>query len=580
MKKRSFVLVICVVVLIAMLLCGCETGKAYTVSFDGNYGDAEQIPSQTVASGKKAQAPADPVREGYAFLGWTQDLSRGECWDFSTDKVKSDCTLYALWDKNTGDAFASNIEDKDFSAMKTPGSQESAYEYRLNFLPGVDGINQPYVGDPMPYYEDGVFYLYYLKEGGDSYNHSIYLVTTTDFINFTEVDEPVIESSRSGGQDSWAGTGNIVKVEDKCYFFYTGHAPNESYEYMEKIMLAVGDDLYHFEKVEDWEMIPPTELGQKRDFRDPQAYYDAETNKIYMTVTAAKDGIARILKYTMDPDLTNIRYDGILLTDPTGDFWNLECSDCFQIGDKWYVTYSGQDDTLWYAISDSRFGEYSQPVRLEGKLFYAAKQVSDGVNNYMVGWTRRSESPSSTQEVSAWGGNMEIQQLVQNPDGTLALTPVENVRNAFTERRELLIPGNAAAMEAGSRYVYSDVFTAYERFLITGEFRYTGDGSFGLAFDYGKEENSYKLISIDPVDGCIRLSFNEGSVDITQIAVSLEKGRDYSFTYVQEGSAGVFYVDGMAALTVRIYGATGKPVRLFAENNTVVFSCLREYTMP
>lgn len=579
MKKRSFVMLACVIALIAMLLCGCEIGKEYTVSFDGNYGGAETIPSQTVSSGKKAEAPASPTRDGYVFLGWTQDLSAGECWDFSTDKVKADCTLYALWDKNTGDAFASNLQDKDFSAMKTPGSQESAYEYRLNFLPEIDGINQPYVGDPMPYYEDGVFYLYYLKEGGDSYNHSIYLVTTTDFITFTEVDTPILESSRSGGQDSWAGTGNIVKVGDRYYFFYTGHAPNDSYEYMEKIMLAVGDDPYHFEKVEDWEMIPPAELGQKRDFRDPQAYYDAETNKIYMTVTAAKDGIARILKYTMDPDLTNIQYEGILLSDPTESFWNLECSDCFQIGEKWYVTYSGQDDTLWYAVSDSRFGEYSQPVRLEGKLFYAAKQVSDGVGNYMVGWARRSESPSSTQEVSAWGGNMEIQQLIQNPDGTLALAPVENVRNAFTQRRELLIPSTAAALEAGSRYAYAEVFTTYERFLLTGEFRFTGDGTFGLAFDYGKAEEDYKLISIDPAEGCIRLSFNEGSSDITQTSVSLEKNKDYSFTYVQEGSVGVFYVDGLAALTVRVYGVSGKPIRLFAENNAVVFSCLREYTM-
>lgn len=580
MKYRSFVAFACIIALIMTLFTGCEIGKKYTVSFDANFGGSAEIPSQTVASGKKLDAPADPTRDGYVLKGWTQDLSLGEYWNFSSDKVKDNFTLYAVWDKNPDDAFTSNIQDKDFSAMKTPGSQETAYQYRLNFLPAVDGISQPYVGDPMPYYEDGVFYLYYLKEGGDSYNHSIYLTTTTDFVNFTEIDEPIIESSRSGGQDGWAGTGNIVKVEDKYYFFYTGHAPSESYEYMEKIMLAVGDDPYHFEKVEDWEMIPPVEIGQKRDFRDPQAYYDPETGKIYMTVTAAKDGVARILKYTMDADLTNVHYEGILLSDPTSAFWNLECSDCFKIGDKWYVTYSGQDDTLWYAVSDSRFGEYSEPVRLEGKLFYAAKQVSDGTNNYMVGWARRSESPSSTQEVSAWGGNMEIQQLVQNPDGTLALAPVEIVRNKFTERRELLIPGTGAIVEAGSRYTYTDVFTSYERFILSGEFRFTGDGSFGLAFDLNKKEESYKLISVDPKDGCIRLSFNEGSADITETAVTLEKGKDYSFTYVQEGSVGVFYVDGMAALTVRIYGTTGKPVRLFAENNTVVFSCLREYTMP
>lgn len=212
-------------------------------------------------------------------------------------------------------------------------------------------------------------------------------------------------------------------------------------------------------------MIPPMEIGQKRDFRDPQAYYDEETNKIYMTVTAAVDGVARILKYSMDPELTHPQYEGILLTDPTKAFWNLECSDCFQIGDKWYLTYSGQDDTLWYAMSDSRFGDYTEPVRLEGKLFYAAKQVSDGKNNYMVGWTRRSESPSSMSEVSAWGGNLSIQQLVQNPDGTLALAPIDAVREAFNQRRELLLPGTAAVVEAGSRYTYLDAFigTDYSR---------------------------------------------------------------------------------------------------------------------
>ena len=71
------------------------------------------------------------------------------------------------------DSFAEGVADKDFSGLRTPGSQEAAYEYRAFFLPAVDGIKQPYVGDTMPYYEDGTYYIYYLKEGGDSYNHAI-----------------------------------------------------------------------------------------------------------------------------------------------------------------------------------------------------------------------------------------------------------------------------------------------------------------------------------------------------------------------------------------------------------------------
>ena len=69
----------------------------------------------------------------------------------------------------------SSAKDKDFSELTTPGSQEEAYEYRTFFLPAKDGSIQPYVGDIMPYYEDGMYYFYYLKDGGDSYHHSIYL---------------------------------------------------------------------------------------------------------------------------------------------------------------------------------------------------------------------------------------------------------------------------------------------------------------------------------------------------------------------------------------------------------------------
>lgn len=47
--------------------------------------------------------------------------------------------------------FAHPTDDKDFSKLRTPGSQEEAYEYRNFFLPAVDGISQPYVGDTMPY---------------------------------------------------------------------------------------------------------------------------------------------------------------------------------------------------------------------------------------------------------------------------------------------------------------------------------------------------------------------------------------------------------------------------------------------
>lgn len=562
---------------LCLLLCSCQSGGPYTVTFDANCQDCE-VPALTLEKSGKIAQPEITEWEGYVLQGWYSDAAMTTPWNFEKDKVDSDLTLYALWDADTGDQISDGTGDKDFSKLKTPGSQETAYEYATYFLPAVDGINQPYVGDPMPYYEDGVYYIYYLKDGGDSYNHSIYLATTTDFVTYTEIDEPVLEASRSGGQDSWIGTGSVVKVDDTYYLFYTGHNSASNMEFKEKIMVAKSDNLYSFEKVEGWYINPPAEIRQKNDFRDPQCYYNPETGLIEMTITASQDGTARILKYTLTKDLAESHYDGVIFTNSVGKFWNLECTDTFKMGDIWYVTYSAQDDTLWYASSDSRYGPYGEAKRLEGKLFYAAKHVEDGENSYMVGWARRSESASSTQDVAAWAGNLVVQKIVQKENGELVLAPVDAVLDQFGTRRALQIENSHLVMEAGSLYSYADVFTCYERFAITGDFTYTGSGSFGLCFDFNGKADKYKMISVCPGENKLALYFNEGSTLITEKEIALEPGVTYSFTYVQEGSVGVFYIDGVAALTVRIYGASGKPIMLFAENNTVEFTSLRQYT--
>ena len=465
--------------------------------------------------------------------------------------------------------------DKDFSGLTNPDAMEASYDYQAFFLPEKDE-SQPYVGDTMPYYEDGVYYIYYLKDKGDSRNHSIYLTTTTDFVDYTEYDDVLLEST-AGAQDDWIGTGSVVKVEDTYYLFYTAHN-NGALEFKETIMVAEGDSPLAFEKRTDWELTPPEELGQKQDFRDPQAYYDPQTGDITLTITAAQDGVARILKYTLSADLQEAVYDGIIFTDPVGDFWNLECSDTFKIGDTWYLTYSAQDDTLWYATSDARYGPYGEPTRVDGKLFYAAKHVEDGENTYMVGWARRQEAMFSTVGVTDWAGNLVVQKVVQKDDDSLVLVPVDAVADGFTVPRNLPFAGTT--LKGGETYTYKDAFTCYESFKITGTFSYTGEGDFGLSFDFNEDPELNKFITISPAENKLQFWFNEGTTFITETAVDLEPNETYPFTYIQEGSVGVFYIDGMASLTVRLYGASGKPIQLFAQDNTVTFSDLMQYTRP
>ena len=539
MKKTKITALLLALCLLAGLLSGC--GATYTVTLSDNYpgGGTTEIS----AASAKAIAEETPVREGYVFEGWYKDENLTDPWNAS-DKIKSDMTLYAAWDKDTGDEIREPGNDKDFSRLRTPGSQEDAYAYDIFFLPETDGTSQPFVGDTMPYYED----------------------------------EPVLEASRSGGQDSWIGTGSVVKLDGKYYFFYTGHGNAAALEYAEKVMVAVGDSPFAFEKKEGWEITPPSTLGQKNDFRDPQAYVDEKTGNIILTITASQGGTARLLKYTLSPDLSSVNYDGIIFTDPTGKFWNLECSDTFRIGDKWYISYSGQDDTLWYASSDDRYGPYGDAFRLDDKLFYAAKHVEDGDKSYMVGWARRSESVSSTQDVAAWAGNLAVQEIIQLEDGTIILDPVDSILDSFNVRRALAVDASHIYLESGSRYSYTDAFKSYESFLLTGDFVFTGEGTFGLSFDYNGRADKNKLIVLDPANDTLSLVFNEGSTPITETAAVLEPGESYSFTYIQDGSVGIFYLDGQASLTVRLYGVSGKTIQLFAENNAIQFTSLREYT--
>ncbi len=477
-----------------------------------------------------------------------------------------------------GEPFVENTNDKDFSELTTPGSMEKAYEYKNFFLPGLCGTNQPYVGDCMAYYEDGTYYIYYLKDGGDSYNHSVFLTKTTDFVTYEEVEGPVLEADKAGGQDAWIGTGSVVKIGDEYLFFYTGHGSHPTCEYAETIKVARGTSPTEFEKDETFEIIPPDELGQKNDFRDPQAYYDEETGNIVLTVTASKDNVARILKYTLSSDLKEVTYDGVIFDDPTKEFWNLECSDTFKIGDKYYITYSAQDDTLWYAVSDTPYGPYENAARIDGKLFYAAKHVEGPDGMYMVAWARRSDSPSDIMGVTAWAGNLIVMKICQNEDGSLYLAPVDKIVEQYKDRRKPLMAQDDVNITAGSRYYYEEYFNCYESFMLTGKFTYSGNGSFGLAFDYNGNSDNYKMISIDTRTQLLDLNFNEGTTDITSTSVSLTEGETYSFTYIQEGSVGVFYIDGQASLTVRLYGVSGKSIRLFAEDCTVDYTDLREYT--
>ena len=81
----------------------------YTVAFEANGGSA--VASQKILNGRSAKKPADPVKDGYAFIGWYTDAEFKTPYSFGATLITADTTLYARWsDRLT----VSNVYTVDF----------------------------------------------------------------------------------------------------------------------------------------------------------------------------------------------------------------------------------------------------------------------------------------------------------------------------------------------------------------------------------------------------------------------------------------------------------------------------------
>lgn len=99
MKKLRFVLILCVMLGLSVFLASCGGGDSakFTVTFDSQGGSA--ISSyKNVASGNKIVSPTtEPSLDEYGFGGWFKESTCNNAWNFETDKVTSNVTLYAKW---------------------------------------------------------------------------------------------------------------------------------------------------------------------------------------------------------------------------------------------------------------------------------------------------------------------------------------------------------------------------------------------------------------------------------------------------------------------------------------------------
>ena len=106
------------------------TKRTFKVAFDSMSGSA--VEPVTALYGTLVKKPSDPTRTGYVFVGWYKQADLSEEWDFSSDTLTENITLYAKWvsesdasgcDILTAEGFDFDAEGKTLS-IKTPNSQE------------------------------------------------------------------------------------------------------------------------------------------------------------------------------------------------------------------------------------------------------------------------------------------------------------------------------------------------------------------------------------------------------------------------------------------------------------------------
>ena len=127
-----------------------ELAQTYTVSFQAYEGTPEPE-DQTVTHGDPVDEPTTLTKDGHTFAGWHEDELFEKPWNFNTDTVTDDMTLYAKWTpKEPGPEPPSGGGSSD-------GNMDNAYRVLFN-----DGATTLYVvtdlsaGDKLTKPEDPV----------------------------------------------------------------------------------------------------------------------------------------------------------------------------------------------------------------------------------------------------------------------------------------------------------------------------------------------------------------------------------------------------------------------------------------
>ncbi len=125
---------------------------SFTVSFQTSGGS--DVASAVVLNGKTVAMPADPAKEGNAFIGWYTDSTYTKAFNFDTTVISADTTVYARWiELQVGKSEYTVQFDLGYDAMTL--APATTLNSALHTLPTPERTGYTFAGWWVSAYEDG-----------------------------------------------------------------------------------------------------------------------------------------------------------------------------------------------------------------------------------------------------------------------------------------------------------------------------------------------------------------------------------------------------------------------------------------
>ncbi len=154
----------------------------FTVTFESNGGSS--VTTITCNSYNSViTEPAEPTRNGYEFEGWYKEAALTKAWDFATDKVTGNITLYAKWNNVSGYSLhiLTNIANDTWTDMNADSHNEGT-EIKVTGVRLAEGTKFiPFKGDDW-YHPNSTIEQY-------TFTTMVTIVSNGDSYEVTKVDE-------------------------------------------------------------------------------------------------------------------------------------------------------------------------------------------------------------------------------------------------------------------------------------------------------------------------------------------------------------------------------------------------------